>query len=674
MQKFVKIDVSKINQKENNETTAATPGNTTVEGTTTSPSTSQTTPAVTKGEENATTSSTTPTTTATVQPASTTTEIAPFEQPKEGRLTKKVPSGYYCKCDLKINICDVNCCCDIDCSEEILRTFVCDEEQLDIGEYHHQEGLQSCEVQGGLFCLVGERRDATRDMFYDTNLKEIASKRRWNDIFPLDLNPKDKAAAFYRVNDVLKFYNETSEKVEPFTLPQSLTNSECQIMQPVRFLQDQSTECLRSSLDELEAFTSTLIEQQPHLRYLRLPKAEIMEHCMDQDCFNSSIQFCNLAGRNCRETNTSESNEDELEGEPWYCPQVNFEFQHNYTHLEGLNIRLFCGQMELADKIWTKLVVKFARKNEDKFARSVSGNLGYLQGKPLIVSSVQIPENDTAEDRRTKKYMLSYFTNGTRLPDDSFRMKLPKSRRNRCVTEDRSAILFGEDSWNKCNFSPQLNVTDGSNFTEVCKSLQTGIDEILLHGIRPKLQEKSFDEVNWFASMYGNPVNRSSEWIQFRTVNVFNEEVSGSGSSNKSYFTCHNMVINVRYQFFHGLATVRNVPRQHVLREAEIVFGPRVNLQFALEEDIRVPVFVQVQFFDLTSGGINSGSLEIKGVSIWTISTQHRLVVPVELQSSPASTQIVPTIQDVDEAAYETAEENSETKMQMSSLQILPLM
>lgn len=372
------------------------------------------------------------------------------------------------------------------------------------------------------------------------------------------------------------------------------------------------------------------MEQQSHVRYLRLPKTEIMEHCMDQDCFNSSIQFCSFAGLNCRTTNSSESNDD-VDGEPWYCPRINFEFQHNYTHLEGLNIKFLCGRAELfdmkGDKIWTRLSVKFTRKNEEKFSRSVSGNLGYLKGKPLIVSNLLIPENDTMEDIRTNKYMFSYFTNGTRLPDDTFRLKLPKSKRNRCVLEDQPTILFGEDSWNKCNFSPQLNVTQDSNFTEVCKILQKGIDDILLHGIRPKFPGTNLDEVNWFASMYGNPVNRSSDWIQFRTVNVLNEDVTGSVSPEKSNFKCNNMVINVRYQFFHAQTTVRNVPRQHVLREAEIVFGPRVNLQFALEEDIRVPVFMQVQFFDLTSSGINSGCRNFGRISIWWCLTWLGLII-----------------------------------------------
>ncbi|XP_062549840.1 tectonic [Armigeres subalbatus] len=609
--RMVKIDVSKVNQKQNNDTTTVSPGNQTEEVTTTG--TSQSTLAVSPKEENVTTPSPTTTTmmtTTTGSQLTTTTEISSFEPPKEGRLIKKVPSGYYCKCDLKINICDVNCCCDIDCSDKILRTFACNEEQLDIDEYLHQDGLQSCEVQGGLFCLVGERTNAKDGAtFYDPNLKDIAFKRRWNDIFPVDTYPKDRTTSFYRVNDIIKLYNETSEKVETVNLPRSLTNSECQIMQPIRFLQDQINECQRASLDELETFITAFIEQQSNSRYLRLPKTDIMEHCLEDDCFNSTIQFCNLTGLDCRKTNKSEGVDDDSDEETWYCPEIRLEFHHNYTHLEGLIIKFLCGQLQFiemgGDKIWTKLDVKFARPNEDKYSRRLSGNLGYLKGKPLIVSNLQIPENDTVETKRSAKYMLSYFTNGTRLPDESFRMSLPKSKQNKCVMDDRSLILFGENSWNRCNFHPQLNVTIESNFTEVCNVLQTEINDIILPGIRPQLQEGNFELVNWFASIYGNPVNRSSDWIQFRTVNVINENVSGVLSSDKTDFNCNNMLINVRYQFFHAHTTVRNVPRQHVLREAEIVFGPRVNLQFALDEDIRVPVFVQVQFFDLTSSAVS---------------------------------------------------------------------
>uniref|UniRef100_A0A8D8MT87 Tectonic n=2 Tax=Culex pipiens TaxID=7175 RepID=A0A8D8MT87_CULPI len=612
LQHFVKIDVSKVNQKVANETgTTTVPDNssTNVETTpinsTTPRSTSTTTGSKTETSTSSTTvaSTTSPKTTQTPPKAE-----GPYEPPKEGRLIKTIPTGYYCSCDLKINICDVNCCCDIDCSDQILRTFSCSEERLDVAEYHHREGLQSCEVQGGLFCLVGEHRPPEEGeegggVFYDPSLKESSTKYRWSEIFPVGDVSKRGPVSTYRVNDRIKLYNETSEKIEILTLPFSLTNSECQLAQPVRYLRDQSTECLRS-LEDLELFNLALLEQQASVRYLRSPKAEIMEHCLDEDCFNSSIRFCDLSGQNCQKTNQSSVNDPEG-SYSWYCPEVKIRFVHNYTHLTAMETRLLCGSIDLEqDTVWQRISVEFKRKDEEKFSRKVSGNSGYLLGKPVLVTRLQIPENDTAEEKRSKKYMLSYFTNGTRDPDETFRLKLPKSRRNHCVLDDQfhHQVLFGESLWTKCNYSPQLNVSIESNLTLFCQQLQTNINDLLLHNLTPTSSD--YNSLNLYLSKYGNPVNRSSDWIQLNSQNYINEPVTAS-SANSQLFSCNNMLLNVKYQFYHGKATVRHVPHQSVLQEAELVFGPRVNLQFTMDEEIRVPIYVQVQFFDLTaaSGG-----------------------------------------------------------------------
>ncbi|XP_055535608.1 tectonic [Wyeomyia smithii] len=607
MQSFVKIDVSKVNQKISNKTT--TVGAETSE--TTQPTTSSSTTVVTTsstGKPEVTTKSQTVTTTSTTTPGPTSTSSPDI--PKEGRLMKSVPSGYYCSCDLKINICDVNCCCDIDCTDEILKSFDCDEEQLDIAEYHNQMGLQSCEVQGGLFCLVGEPQNKEQETFYDKHLKTQITKHKWADVFPVNDIPKEISPTSYRVNDPIRIYNESSEQVELFSMPFSLTNSNCQLMQPVRFLQDYSVQCLQS-IETLETFTTNFVEQQTNIRYQRLPKLDIMEHCIDQDCFNGTFEFCNLAGRDCQRTNRTESFEqDGL----WYCPELRVIFIHNYTRLEEVSVRFHCGLLQdytdqNSNTIWQKISIQFKRRDEEKFSRQLSGNLGYLMGKPIIVSRVLIPENDTAEEKRSKNYMLAYFTNDTRDADDTFRLKLPISRRNRCVFDHRRHydIVFGESSWNKCNFSPRQNVTNESNLTAICSQLQEGILNLLLHNIVPRAQPNDYETLNLFLSKYGNPINRSDEWIQLKPLNVINENITAEWPSTRDkqtaapYFTCKSMIINVKYNFYHARTTVQNVPRQQVLQEAELVFGPRVDLQFTLEDEIRVPIYAQVQFFDLTS-------------------------------------------------------------------------
>ncbi|XP_055626273.1 tectonic [Toxorhynchites rutilus septentrionalis] len=619
---FVKIDISKGNQP--NESTAGGIANMTTTTTTAttfatkdnSNVTVETATAI--GSTTSVSSGTTLKTQSTTNSPTTTITIPPEREPeipKEGRSIKVVPSGYYCRCDLKINICDVNCCCDIDCSDAILKTFDCNEERLDVAEYHHQEGLQSCEVQGGLFCLIDGHHGEGDQSHYDPTRKYLSSKHKWKEIFGSGEGRNLGPASTYRVNGILQLYNETSERLGTFTIPYSITNSHCQINQPVRFLRDQTSSCIRT-LEELETSLAAFVTQQSTVRYLRVPKTEnLMEHCMDDDCFNSTVQYCNLAGRDCQSSNRTGADTDGDADGTWYCPELQIVMLHNYTYLEGVEIKLQCGIAELStlesDTVWQSVRIEFKRRNENHFSRQVSGNLGYLKGKPLIVSRRLIPANASLEERKqSKKYMLGYFTNGTRAPDETFRLRLPKSRKNRCVLNDQMHhnVLFGENIWSKCNFYPQLNVTTESNFTEICLNLQEEINSLLLRDVALQLREKTSEMLNLYLSKYGNPVNRSLDWVQFRALNVIDEKVTASWSQPAAFFKCNSMLINVNYHIFHGRTTVRNVPRQHVAQEAEIVLGPRVDLQFPLDEEIRVPLFAQVQFFDLTSCGSRLGT------------------------------------------------------------------
>lgn len=65
--------------------------------------------------------------------------------------------NYFCKCDLLINDCDINCCCDIDCTKEMIRVMDCsyDIEDLDRFDYDGREnGLPSCAVSSSIFCVL----------------------------------------------------------------------------------------------------------------------------------------------------------------------------------------------------------------------------------------------------------------------------------------------------------------------------------------------------------------------------------------------------------------------------------------------------------------------------------------------------------------------------------------
>uniref|UniRef100_A0A182RC04 Tectonic-1-3 N-terminal domain-containing protein n=1 Tax=Anopheles funestus TaxID=62324 RepID=A0A182RC04_ANOFN len=612
IQHFVKIDVAKINIKNTTDTVGNVSSTTltsepvtesstkpsTTEGTTTSAS-SPTTSKTTATETTVTTESTSATSTSTAMPTSNPTEVS-YPSFKAGRAAKLVPKGYYCRCDLTINVCDINCCCDIDCNVAILRTYNCDQEQLHADEYHHGEGLQSCRVQGGLFCLVEPIYEEGDDNYYNPGKLSTATRHKWKEVFPLE-NPassEDIRFDHYRVDDVIYVYNETSELVQLFALPVSLAGGVCHIEQPVRFLQDRTNLC-RRTVDELSEFNRAFFRHtSASVRFFRTPKkSTVMEHyCVEEgDCLNATISVCyytagdgwNCSLANANITDATASVDEAFEEDPGtICRELEMLFYHNYTNLQRVQMKLLCrpafpdGELSM-ENVWQRIIVKFivlSANTKTDLARAVSGNIGYLVGKPLIVSHLELVANGTippeeSPSENPPKRMLAYFTNGTRLPDASFRLRIPISRRNHCVlTEEyHQTIDFGTDMFHR---------------------------------------SEGYDKLNLYVSKYGNPINRTTEWVRVRSTNFILEAEPGSDSSEPNtdttdgYFTCSNMLINVEYRYYYARTRVRDVRHQAIVHDAEIVFGPRVNLRFRLDEEIRVPIFIQVQFFDLTSSTV----------------------------------------------------------------------
>lgn len=136
---------------------------------TTSESTSTSTQATTKTQATSTPSTTTSTSTTpasvingslpkvTNETNSTSTVNTTLLTPRE--LDRSFYPNYYCKCDLKLKICDINCCCDIDCTDKIIKIMDCSETYLDQNDYEEEQGLPSCEVSSSWFCVLEKEDD-----------------------------------------------------------------------------------------------------------------------------------------------------------------------------------------------------------------------------------------------------------------------------------------------------------------------------------------------------------------------------------------------------------------------------------------------------------------------------------------------------------------------------------
>lgn len=111
--------------------------------------------------------------TTTPKPSTTTTAITTTILPEEQNATalpEAIPKTSfsqfhyqhkYCFCDLSHDLCDINCCCDLDCSPDALKVFHClPEKPISLlategrfEDFKYQHGLPSCETNDGWLCV-----------------------------------------------------------------------------------------------------------------------------------------------------------------------------------------------------------------------------------------------------------------------------------------------------------------------------------------------------------------------------------------------------------------------------------------------------------------------------------------------------------------------------------------
>lgn len=120
--------------------------------------------------------------------------------------------NYYCKCDLKLKICDINCCCDIYCSSEVIKLFDCSKENFDLNDYEQNSAITSCKVDNGLLCVMDNDKTTSYE-FFDVNLKSSV-KYKWPNVFALK-DTKEYSDS-YIFDDPILVFNENTETVENF--------------------------------------------------------------------------------------------------------------------------------------------------------------------------------------------------------------------------------------------------------------------------------------------------------------------------------------------------------------------------------------------------------------------------------------------------------------------------
>lgn len=422
-------------------------------------------------------------------------------------------------------------------------------------------------------------------------------------------------------------------------VPWSFGASNCRVKMPVKHLVDDETKCVQT-LEEHDQFIADFQNKLKTVKILKnrkpldTPPIIMKDFCLSaqlanqtENCTETEIYHCadTISMRTCKQDINSTTSLAFEFGENFLSDELSIQIHHNFTHI--LNVTVFFVYHELnidtpMTHVVQKISIEYLELNETfatRDAHQVSGNIGYLQHKPVIVTKF-IRINETAPDNTIAvNGFLAYFHNETNCTNDGHYMKMPAIEANGdCVINNFTfqTINFGENARIKCNAvlsANEFNETDTTdqpftnaeqNNTHICRNFQRRILEHLLHGF--ELENVNSTVYNRFVnrvSEMGNPRNDTDNWREFFTVRPPNfDEIVAAGSTNAaSEFMCTNMVLGVRYEFFYGTQIVGKVSNQALIKVAQIQFGNRVNLKFKLDDDaLKVPLYIDVMFFDFS--------------------------------------------------------------------------
>lgn len=271
---------------------------------------------------------------------------------------------------------------------------------------------------------------------------------------------------------------------------------------------------------------------------------------------------------------------------------------HNFT--KGIEkVQVFFEILHSTDVFYSTL--KVDRIFEVKYAvaghrqnvkTELSGNPGYLLGKPLLNGKfIEIVYN-TTNNKQKKDYVIDYFHEKVREFNTRHIFTLPVNVRGHCklTNSTYNTINFGVNLRTKCELKlGKLEVTKTTNLTLMCLNVQTKIFFSILG---------NKDKLNNYVSVFGKPKNLTSEWLKLVYHKDTNYNITGSKKDN--YLLCKNVVYYVSYYFLYLNLDFLHLSKQSRILRAGVKYGEQVNIKINLD-DPRVTVGVEVLFTDVTN-------------------------------------------------------------------------
>ncbi|KAH8263133.1 hypothetical protein KR044_004915, partial [Drosophila immigrans] len=532
-----------------------------------------------------------PTTTAPNKPSSSTTSTTPAPELINATAVKPtlVPAHqdygfYYCECDLQSELCEINCCCDRDCSSETLQVFNCLQStvapqlQTRLEDFQYTHGLPTCQLHDGWLCVFRSNTKPPKPKPLSNNF-DAEQYNKWPEQlsgYEEQLVASSQLTAHYRYGQALQLWQPESKQLSDFELPLAYEGANCQLKQALRHLEPMRSSCLISDAVELQNHLGAVLNLTSSHQLLSKP-----HDLEDQEVQGIDIEICQQLLQQPQVQCLEHGNETQLE---MSVDSMELQLLHNYTHI--LSARLLLKEVSLPEErehepLWLHYELSYkASTPAAVLAKPHSGPLGYLQGAPLLLATLQ-PQNSSEQQSQpqiNQSHWLTLCQHGQ---------------------EQRHAVGFGVDLAKHCQLrelAPTV-LPEQQNHTEYCQQLQTHIWRKLL----PHNCSRVEDVAQVFVSQLGKP--QADQWLPLQLTQADGQQllaIQGVYNVEQQSLSCRNMLLSVSYEFHVAELTLLagRVPHQNVVRHARLVLGQRHDLEFDADDQlVELPLAVSVMFF-----------------------------------------------------------------------------
>lgn len=511
-----------------------------------------------------------------------------------------------CECDLMMSSCDINCCCDKDCNDFHLTVFsYCENYQPELFDKRYCYNRNFIQrnntpfilekLANNLFCILYDNLPPTYSISNELDIKTEEDLRKtinlnrltwkWNDQFyQFEYNTSNP----YQDGDVMWIvYNNY---IQPFEILQSGFTELCSFKKTLKYLREWKEQCLQTELIDTNkflfpaTFNNFTIVVSPHL--LNETYIQLDQICPKNVCLTLNSYYCKHYWKTCSNNIILGSCSNGT------CYNIVTGVKYLIVHNGSMginNIDVYFNIGNVSQNFYQQFIVTYEWAELDKEKSfSLSGNPGYIIGKPLIIGTLKINKTNNIET----KYINFNKT-------DSF-LTLPiATKTGECNKINRYALAFGENIKLKCSVSVHTN-----NFsTASCIELQNLIMHFLLKDTLFNVTQ--INQYNIYVAKLGNFSNNdTTNWTKILLDRMPQNIIVGSFINNRLY--CSDLITSIHLNILYSALTKPETLKNYKIIGISITFSTGSNISWSkctsekCIDVLKIDVVSYVTFHDIS--------------------------------------------------------------------------